>query len=166
MNDVIFKICSIEEFKNISNKEHTNLTVTLTKLPEIIKEEEQKLQLLDFYHNDPLYGGHCGQKRLYAKLKAIFHWKNMSKDVALFVRNCKKCVLNKPRERNKEQMTLTQTPQAPFDVVVIDTVGPFNTSKRGNNYCITMICNLTIFHQFVLKFGPMKQILTDRGTEY
>lgn len=87
--------------------------------------------------------------------------------------------------RNKEPLTLTKTPQKPFDVIVIDTIGPLTTSNYGNKYAVTMICDLSkylviipipnkeantvakaIFTHFILIYGLIKRILTDLGTEY
>ena len=35
---------------------------------------------MEIYHNDPILGEHCGQKRLYAKVKAKYYWKKMTRD--------------------------------------------------------------------------------------
>lgn len=185
LNDTIFKLCTEEEFKKACNETLNNLTISLIKPCIIINDEQEKINLLHKYHNDPLYGGHCGRNRLYAKLKSTYYWKNMTKYVADFVKNCTSCQLNKPKTKNVENLLLTETPQAPFDKVVIDTVGPFTTSNKNNKYAVTMMCDLTkylvtvpipnkgadevakaIFEKFILIYGPMKQILTDKGTEY
>lgn len=185
LSDKIFKMCKYEEFKMACQAELKNLKIIISRNPIKIVDEKQKMQLLEQFHKDPLYGGHAGQKRLYAKLRAHYYWKAMSKDVAKYVKNCKICQLNKPKAKNIEEMTLTKTPQRPFDVVIIDTMGPLTTSLNGNKYALTMICDLTkylitaplktktanevakaIFDNFILKHGPMKQIRTDMGTEY
>ena len=68
---------------------------------------------------------------------------------------------------------------------MIDTIGPLPRSENGNEYAVTIICDLTkylvtvpipnksaksvakaIFENFILKYGPMKTIITDMGTEY
>lgn len=95
------------------------------------------------YHNDAIYGGHAGRNRLYAQLKDKYYWKHMSKYVAEFIKECKDCQLNKPRIKNRENLMITNTPQTPFDRVVIDTIGPFTTSENNNKYAVTMICDLT-----------------------
>lgn len=185
LNDTIFKLCTEEEFKNACNETLNNLMISLIKPCIIINDEQEKIDLLRKYHNDALYGGHCGRNRLYAKLKSMYYWKNMPKYVAEFVKECHQCQLNKPKNRNVEKLLITETPQAPFDKVVIDTIGPFTPSNNNNKYAVTIMCDLTkylvtvpvpdkgatevakaIFEKFILIYGPMKQILTDRGTEY
>lgn len=82
-------------------------------------------------------------------------------------------------------MTLTPTPQQPFDIVLIDTIGPLPKSEEGNEYAVTLICDFTkylvalpipdkhsktvakaIFETHILTYGPMRTIVTDMGTEY
>lgn len=143
LNDTIFKLCTEEEFKKACNETLNNLIISLVKPCIIINDEQEKIELLHKYHNDPLYGGHCGRNRLYAKLKSMYYWKNMSKNVTDFVKNCTSCLLNKPKTKNRENLLQTKTPQSPFDKVVIDTIGPFTSSIHNNKYAVTMICDLT-----------------------
>lgn len=107
----------------------------------------------------------------------------MSKDVAKFVKDCNKCLINKVKPHTKVPLVNTETPQRPFDLVIIDTVGPVGPlikSVNNNQYVLTMICDLSkyliaipmsdksaktlamaIFEHFILNFGPMKSIRTD-----
>lgn len=34
------------------------------------------------------------------------------------------CLLNKIKKGNQENLVLTETPQKPFDKIIIDTIGP------------------------------------------
>lgn len=82
-------------------------------------------------------------------------------------------------------MVKTTTPEKSFHTVVVDTIGPLKTSEHGNQYAITLMCNLTKYliavplpnkeartiaqamvDHCILVFGPMTSILSDRGTEY
>lgn len=67
MNDDIFKVCNYDEFKMACQAELENLQIVVSRNPIKIVDEKQKLQLLEKFHNDPIYGGRAGQKRLYAK---------------------------------------------------------------------------------------------------
>ena len=71
-NYVIFTILSIQEFKNHGIKILKTFEIILTESIEIRIEEHNKQKLTEIYHNDPILGGHCGQKRLYAKLKTKY----------------------------------------------------------------------------------------------
>lgn len=77
------------------------------------------------------------------------------------------------------------TPQKAFQKIVIDTIGPLAKSENNNCYIVTMMCDLTkflisapvpskhakevakaIFHNLILIYGPVSEILTDCGSEY
>lgn len=184
-DDEIFLKFSINEFKQICNKELKDIKIAIVQKPKTVATDEQKKNLLETYHNNATFGGHTGQKRLYAKLRSHYFWKNMSKDVAKFVNNCEHCIKNKPKRKTIEPLVITKTPEKPFDTVVIDTIGPLRKSETGNQYAVTIICNLTkylitvpiqnkeantvaraIVDHCILTYGPVTSILSDRGTEY
>lgn len=183
--DEIFKPYKIEEFKNACNKRLKKLQIVIVNKPIKINANEEKDRLLKTYHDDPIFGGHVGQKRLYCKLKSNYYWENMYRDVSKFVKNCEKCKINKPKTKNIEPLQITNTPQKSFDIVVVDTIGPFKKTINGNQYAVTLICDLSkylilipipnkesetvakaIFEHCILIYGPMRTILSDRGTEY
>lgn len=132
-----------------------------------------------------LLGGHCGKSRMYSKLCTHYYWKGMSKDVARMVKECPTCQLTKTTTHTKEKLTSTKTPQKPFDIIIMDTIGPLSKSNNGNKYAVTLMCDLTkhvtnlpipnkeaktvakaVFENFILTFGIVKNIRTDLGTEY
>lgn len=185
LNDQIFESVSAQQMKFIGNKLLKNLHIILTPRIKIISDKDEIQKILTKYHNDPIFGGHCGMRRFYSKLKMYYHWRKMLTDVSRFVKNCDKCATNKASSMHKEPLTLTPTPQSAFDIVSIDTMGPLPTSLNGNKYIVTIMCDLTkyfvtmpvpnkeavtiaqgIFENFILTYGPMKRLLTDRGSEY
>lgn len=109
----------------------------------------------------------------------------MTKDIAKFIKNCHICKLSKPNPKTNMDLTITETPVKPFDMVQIDTIEPRRKSNNSFQYAITLIDEFSkylilipvmdksaktvaraIFEQFILKFGSMKAIKTDLGTEY
>lgn len=185
LHDCIFKLCSVEDFKYACNKYLNDVKVSLIKLPKVVTDENEKAQILNKYHCDELYGAHSSLKKMLGKISQHFYWRKMVKDIKKTIVNCKKCKLAKPTRINRELLTKTSTPQKPFDVIQIDTVGPLQQSKNGNKYAVTLQCELTkylvivptinktaseiaraIFEKFILIFGPMKSIKTDKGKEY
>lgn len=185
MTDEIFSQFKIGEFKSTGINKLNNLNIILCERPKIIKEKVERDNLIKKFHEDPAYGGHCGQKRLLKKLKTFYRWKGMSKDVAKFTKSCHKCQVNKINRKHLEKMSLTPTPQKAFDIVCIDTIGPLNKTSLRNSYAVTIQCELTkyviicpipnkeaatvskaIVENLFLVYGPMKEIRTDMGTEY
>ncbi|XP_036340243.1 uncharacterized protein LOC118749545 [Rhagoletis pomonella] len=184
-NYSFFEQFSITDLQISGNKVLKSLQIILTDPVETITEDDKKLKLMTIYHNDPISGGHCGNKKLYAKLRTKYYWKNMTRDIAKFVKSCEKCLLNKVKPKTKENLVLTPTPCEPFDVAVIDTIGPLPESINGNRFAVTIICDLSkylvtiatpdksaktvasaIFESFVLTYGIMNTIKSDLGTEF
>jgi len=62
----------------------------------------------------------------------------MTRDVANHVKKCIKCQQAKTTKHTKTPLTIT------FDRVLVDTIGPLPKSERGNQYTVTLICDLTI----------------------
>lgn len=185
MNDPIFTRFSINEFKRVGQNILRNICIVLLEPRMVIVDKDERLKLVEKYHNDPMYGGHCGQKRLLKKLKSFYYWKGMSRDVAQYTRQCHNCQINKINRRHNQPFVITPTPQNAFDIVCIDTVGPFPKTSLGNRYAVTIQCELSkyvvispipnkeaptvaraILEDFILIYGPMKEIRTDMGTEY
>lgn len=161
------------------------MSISLIEPAKQIKNVTERQELIKLYHDNPIYGGHAGQKKLLAKLKSKYVWKNMTKDIASYTKNCEKCKLNKINSHTREPMAITNTPQKPFDTIIIDTIGPLTKSESGHEYAVTIICDLSkylimtptedksaksvaraIFENVILHFGPVLNIRTDRGTEY
>lgn len=185
LHDIIFKMCTIQEFKKTSNNILKHLQIKLIQTPTIIDNKQERENILNRFHTDELYGGHCGSKKLYAKIKEHFFWRNMTRDISNFVKNCHICKLSKPNPRTREALQLTETPQKPFELLQIDTIGPLPKSNSGNVYAITIINEMSkflviipianksakevakaIFEKYILTFGPMKSIKSDMGTEF
>lgn len=59
-----------------------HLQIILVTPPKQITNEQEKLALIEKFHTDPLVGGHCGQKKLYTKLRSYYYLKNTLKDIA------------------------------------------------------------------------------------
>lgn len=183
--DPLFVYVAPDVFKTVANSYLKNTKILLKSKPKTIYDEAEKQNILQRFHEDPIFGGHPGQQRLHAKIASAYQWKNLRKDVANFVQKCALCQINKPKRANIEPLCLTATPQQPFDRVVIDTLGPLVTSERENTYALTAVCDLTkyvvtvpipnkqattiakaLMNEIVLIYGPMKSILSDKGTEF
>lgn len=186
-DEEIFKFVSINEFKRMGNKILRKLTVALLpKVTIIDAEDENKIKgILTTYHDNPAEGGHCGISRTLAKIRRHYKWRGMVSHVKKYVKTCEKCQKSKITIHTKTPMILTQTPATAFDVVLVDTIGPLPKTENGNEYIVTLICDLTkylvtipipnksantvaraIFEYFVLCYGPMKTFISDMGTEY
>lgn len=184
-SDEIFDFTTHKSFLEIANATLSVLSIALMRPVQIIESADESQKLIEHFHTQPLEGGHAGQKRLYAKLRSSYKWKNMTKDIAKYIKNGRNCSINKPKIKTKEPMVLTDTPSSAFDTVIVDTIGPFPSTTNQAKYAVTIICDLSKFLIVVpipnkeaktkarvllencfLTFGPVKVIRTDMGTKY
>jgi len=181
----IFELVSIDNFKIMGNNILKSLRVALLNPVNVIKINKEKEAILSTFHDDPIQGGHTGITKTLAKVQRHYYWKNMSKDIKEYIKKCPKCQKSKTTKHVKTPLTITETPQRAFDIVILDTFGPLPKSNNGNEYAVTLIFDLTkylvaipipnkcantvakaIFEDFILKYGPIKTFITDMGTEY
>lgn len=185
LSDEIFKRVDVNQFVKECQNKLNKIKIRLTPPILEIKNEEEKRQIMEKFHDDPLWGGHSGQKKLLSKIKSQYKWRNIEKDVANYVKNCEKCLTNKVKSSCKAPMMITPTPSKTMEVIIIDTLGPLPETKNGNKYAITMICDLSkyvilapaqdksaktvarvLFERLIAEFGPIRELRSDRGTEF
>lgn len=184
-NDEFFNYVSLNDFKNMGNDMLSNLTIYIINPIVQVSARDEKLRLIQKYHDDPIFGGHRGVHKVYQNLKQFVSWKDMYKEIKEYVSRCPECQKCKPHIRTKEEMVLTDTPSGPFEKISVDTVGPLSTSESDNKYALTIMCELSkylistpipskdaktvakaIVESLILIHGPVRIILTDQGTEY
>lgn len=183
----IFEIMITSEFKKMGNKYLKHIRIALLPQVTIINGQNKKEieNLLEKYHNDPITGGHSGITRTIAKIKKYYYWNGMTKHITKFVKNCESCQKSKITRHVQPPSIITPTPVTAFDIVLVDTIGPLPRTIHGNEYAVTIICDLTkflvtvpvpdknaktiakaIINSFILIYGPMKKLISDMGTEY
>ena len=110
----------------------------------------------------------------------------MKTDIQNYIEHCLGCQLKKlVRVKTKQPMRIKDTPEASFDKIAMDIVGPLPTTEKGNTCIVTMqdlltkyvlavalpkatsenIANALIKH-FISIFGSPKVILTDQGANF
>lgn len=110
----------------------------------------------------------------------------MKSEVQSFIGQCLPCQLKKlVRLKTRMPMILTDTPNKAMEKIAMDIVGPMTKSKRGNIYCLTIMCMLSKFSlviplpdataqtvadalikRFIAYFGSPRVIITDQGTNF
>ena len=73
----------------------------------------------------------------------------MKKTITHYVEQCLSCKINKHAIPLRTPAIVTTTPNKPFDVVSLDTIGPFPITESGNRYAITLQCDLS---KYVMTF--------------
>lgn len=85
---------------------------------------------------------HPGTKATTKLIKRHFFWPSMTKDVAIFCKSCIACQRTKVQRHNRTAFEQLKTPNARFEHVHIDLVGPLPSSD-GYKYCHTLIDRFT-----------------------
>ena len=133
-----------------------------------------------------IVGGHGGILKTMERIKADFYWPGMDPDVDDFLKNCQICqeYSNKYPAQTTGPQRVTLTTQ-PNEIVHSDLYGPLKDNTSSNNYVIVITCAFTKFVQiaalpgkesevvaqaildnWIYRFGVMKTLMTDQGTEY
>ena len=77
--------------------------------------------------------------KTYGALAEAFYWPSMYMDVLRYVTSCNSCQLNKPYHCTPPgQLKPIGIPELPFLEVGLDFVGPLPTTKKGNNFLLTV----------------------------
>lgn len=161
-----------------------NIEILLYEKPKIIKDPRMAAEILKKTHNSPT-GGHLGQTKMYIKLRKEFYWKKFKESIQNFVNNCKHCKMNKHQKPTHEKFIKTTTPCKPFEIISVDTIGPFLKTNYNNRYAVTIQCDFTkyvtvipiinkeastvakaVVEKFMLTYGTnITAVRTDMGTE-
>jgi len=146
--EYIFEHASIDIFKQMRNKTLNALRVALLNPVALKEKQDEKEAILSKYHDDPIQGGNTGITKTLAKVKRHYFWNGMTRDITEYIQKCQKCQKAKITKHNKTPLIITDTPinDTPinaFDRVIVDTIGPLPKSENGNEYAVTLICDLT-----------------------
>jgi hypothetical protein len=140
--------------------------------------------ILKSYHCDkPL--SHIGRDKLYALLKTRFYWPSMYDDIKRWVKACLNCAKVKPHQPKLNGLLQPFKASSPFEIVGIDILGPFKTTKSRSKYVLVCICYFTnwveacplktieaeevaiAFYKLIItRHGCPFKVLTDQGTQF
>lgn len=183
-SDIIFNYINTTEFKNSGNKIIQKLKIAILPTRINLSSDDSINELIQNYHLSHL-GGHVGINRVMDKILEKYTFKNMKSRIRKIISACLDCKKNKSSKFIKEKMQITDTPNTSFEVIAIDTVGPFHRASNNNRYVLTIIDELTKYvilkpipnkesstiakafvESFILKYGAVQKIKSDCGSEY
>jgi transposase InsO family protein len=150
----------------------------------IVVPSKLKTKVLYLFHNHPL-SAHAGMDRMVARLKPVYYWKGMDKDVKNWVKSCAKCAKMKTPKHSLHGKLQSFGHGGPFSIIQMDIVGPFTESAKGNCYWLTIIDRYSrwlefiplpgksaedvasaLFKEWIARYGVPSTILSDNGLEF
>ena len=138
-------------------------------------------EVLQAYHDR---NGHLGIDKTYAHIRSRYFWQGMYKDVVRYCTNCITCNSKKLR-KNRIELQEMPMPEAPFQIIGIDTCGPYVESFSGNKYLLTIVdwfsgyleafpipdksansVARVLMEEFIPRHSVPSRIVSDNGTEF
>ena len=150
-------------------------------VPQVMREE-----LMRLVHENPSDGGHFSAAKGKLKLQGRWWWRGMVADLKHWVATCALCQRFKHTQQRARvpRDTPRIVPSRPWDSVYVDAVGPLTLGSQGFVYVLVAIDHfsrwvelaparrLTTQHyvgwlqQLVARWGPMKRLTSDRGSNF
>ena len=150
-----------------------------------VPKGELRKEILYNMH-DEVTAGHLGLKKTWDRIKLKYFWPKMFADVQNYVLSCESCNKIKVCHSGAQGLMQPLPPTLiPFERIGLDKLGPFPRSLDNNvhifvatDYCtkLAIACPVPngtaqeaakfLLENVILKFGPPKTILTDRGREF
>eukprot|EP00956_Cyclotella_meneghiniana_P011825 scaffold16629_cov44-Cyclotella_meneghiniana.AAC.2 len=107
-------------------------------------------QTVAWYHH---YLQHPGSTRLEETLRGSMYWKGMRRTVWEYVKNCKKCRVNKRRQKKYGKLPSKQVVTKPWHTLCVDLIGPYTVEGKDGTevdfMCLTMIDPATSWFKVV-----------------
>ncbi len=131
--------------------------------------------------------GHMGVKKTFKLLLKCFFWPKLKGDVSKYIKSCHTCQLTGKPNQSLKPAPFYPIPviSQPFEHLIVDCVGPLPRSKAGNEYLLTIMCQVTRYPatyplrsvtaklvvkalttQFISVFGIPKIIQSDQGSNF
>lgn len=106
----------------------------------VVLPESLRVEVFEEYHDSAIFGGHCGKRRMAAKLSEKYYFPNLQNLCSEYVRSCEKCQMNKIRSGLKVgAMESIKVVSYPMKVINLDTSGPYNRSVKNNYHIVSLI---------------------------
>ena len=99
-----------------------------------------KRRAVEWYHH---YLQHPGSTRLEETLRGSMYWKGMRRTVRAYVKNCKKCQVNKRRQKQYGKLPTKQVITKPWHTLCVDLIRPYTIKGKDKSeidfMCLTMV---------------------------
>ena len=112
------------------------------------KEHEELTRQVDELHGGTL-GGHFGEAKTLALVKANFFWPKLEKDITRFVKKCVVCMVAKTHGNNAGLYTPLPIPNMPWEEVSLDFVLGLPRTQRNKDSILVVVDRFSNMAHFV-----------------
>jgi hypothetical protein len=101
-------------------------------------------------HDSPFESAHAGYERLWLRMRELYFWPSMKKDVVEYCESCDICQKIKTRNFGKFGFLRPQSvPQRPYQSISLDLIGPLPLTKDGFSAILVIVDRLSKHAQFI-----------------
>ena len=119
---------------------YVNSKLTLSEL--LVIPQKLRIEILQAFHDD-VTAAHFGFQRTYDKIRRRYFWRNMYGDIKRYCKQCLSCATQKRAHESVKVPMISQVVSEPWETVVVDMLGPFPITERGNKYIILFFDSFT-----------------------
>ena len=153
--------------------------------PRIIVPAGLRHNLLKIFHESESMGGHVSRTKMYDKFVRRFWYRGVSSDISRFCRSCFLCRTIKPSPPYNQGYLELFPPSEVGEYVECDIFGPLPRTISGSAYIVVLVDRLSrwvefiatpdirtetvcdvIVNEWIFRYGVMKILLTDRGSQF
>uniref|UniRef100_A0A0A8YDI1 Integrase catalytic domain-containing protein n=1 Tax=Arundo donax TaxID=35708 RepID=A0A0A8YDI1_ARUDO len=117
------------------------------------ESEELRLNLIENFHCSA-FGGHSGMRATYHRIKKVFFWPNMKRQVEEFISECPVCQVTKAEHvANPSLLDLLEIPYMSWTHLTMDFIEGLPKSK-GNDAILVVVDRFTKYSHFIALSHP------------
>lgn len=90
-------------------------------------------KVIHFYHEAEIQL-HPGRDETIRQIQKTYYWRSLHKQVGRYIKNCLTCASSKTRQVQPVAPQKAHESTSPFEVISLDVLGPYVTTRRGNRY--------------------------------
>lgn len=147
--------------------------------------KEKRKQVLEECHDAPL-SGHFGFYKTFNRIRVMYYWPGMRKDIGDYIGSCTTCLEFKSKNSAPVGlMGARRVVTAPMEIISCDLMGPLPRSASGHAYVVVSNCMFSKYvwarplrdataqavathleQDIFWKFGVPKSLICDNGQQY
>lgn len=150
----------------------------------LVAPKHEVQRILTEYHDIPT-AGHYGIQRTTARIADRYFWAGMRKDISDHINKCKECQKYKAQNLKPAGLIQSTATYQRFETIAIDLFGPLPQSAEGYRHILIIEdlatkwvelfklkeataanCAETLIDEVFFRFGVLRRIISDNGTQF